>query len=518
MLEVSRPFVPVGVNALDLPSGRSLRGYQLEGINWLLACWHARRSAILADEMGLGKTCQLLLTIEWLANNRRMDGPVLIVAPVSTLGHWQREVHAWTGLSCAVLHGPAEARKAFLTHECRHTDACGKFTRRLRFHVLITAYDTLCLELTPLSSLKWQYLVVDEAHRLKNPQTKLVKALHSLHCPHTTLLTGTPVQNNVPELLGLISFLDPVSFSSERQAELLSRYGDLARPEQVEGLQSLIRPYVLRRTKEELSQPLPAKRETLLKVSLTPSQMRVYRSIMDRSLEHICNPRSSLRNVFMQLRKACNHPLLLEDGSDAEQEVQHAAHEAADALARLVKEGGASEAAAAEEDDNSNSNSTSAVNAASSRRAQLTRLVDKGLESLVRPSGKMVLLDKLLPRLRQRGHKVLIFSQFAMMLDLIEEYLSLKVPVLGTYQRVDGGVTGPTRQRAIDAFQSDEKCFAFLLTTRAGGQGINLTAADTVILFDSDWNPQGDNQGQARAHRIGQERGLCVSSRDARDV
>ena len=122
----------------------------------------------------------------------------------------------------------------------------------------------------------------------------------------------------------------------------------------------------------------------------------------------------------------------------------------------------------------------------------------------------MVLLDKLLPRLRQRGHKVLIFSQFAMMLDLIEEYLSLKVPVLGTYQRVDGGVTGPTRQRAIDAFQSDEKCFAFLLTTRAGGQGINLTAADTVILFDSDWNPQGDNQGQARAHRIGQEREVSV--------
>ena len=165
---------------LDARARGRVRGYQLEGINWLLACWHARRSAILADEMGLGKTCQLLLTLSWLRAHRGVDGPCLIVAPVSTLAHWRREVHAWTGLSCAVLHGNAEARKAALAHELHGTDGAGRRTGRLRFHVLITAYDTLSLELAALCGLRWQYLVVDEAHRLKNPSTKLATALRAL--------------------------------------------------------------------------------------------------------------------------------------------------------------------------------------------------------------------------------------------------------------------------------------------------------------------------------------------------
>ena len=515
--------------------GRSLRVYQREGIHWLLACWHASRSNILADEMGLGKTCQMLLTLNWLAANRRIEGPFLVVAPVSTLPHWEREVASWTGLSCVVLHGPADARRMLLQHETQHTDRAGRPTRHLRFHVLVTAYDTLSTELSTLQSISWQYLVVDEAHRLKNSDTKLVRSLRSLGAVHCTLLTGTPVQNDVNELLGLMSFLDDDAFGGGRREELLERFGSISRPEQVEELQGLIRPFVLRRTKDELSQPLPTKRETHLKVSLTASQMRVYRAIMDRSLEHIQNPRSSLRNVFMQLRKACNHPTLLEEGTAEEQEALQQAHEAAEELAQI---GGGADAAGSNEtgereggDGGGRSGrgaGTSRAAAAAGRggggggaltrpdranerrRDELLATIERGVGCLVGASGKMVLLDRLLPRLRQRGHKVLLFSQFAIMLDVLEDYLTLRAHVLGDYERVDGSVRGDARQRAIDRFQSDPACFTFLLTTRAGGQGINLTAADTVILFDSDWNPQGDAQGQARAHRIGQERPVTV--------
>jgi superfamily II DNA or RNA helicase len=450
------------------------------------------------------------------------------------------QVRAWTSLSGVVLTGPAEARHSLLANEEHHTDARQRRTGCRRYHVLITAPEGLTAELAAISAIPWQYLIVDEAHRLKNPRTKFAASLRALQVPHCTLLTGTPVQNDVPELLGLMSFLDEEAFGEARRPELLSRYGDLRRPEQVVELQQMLRPYVLRRTKAELTQPLPTKRETLLKVSLTPSQMRVYRALMDCSVEHIQNPRSSLRNVFMQLRKACNHPMLLERGTEGEQAALVSAQLAAEQLCQLPppapvapaptpapalpasvkldakatagnrpRIARASTAASASEALNPALNS--ALNSGlEERRSRLSATVEQGVRTLVDSSGKMVLLDKLLPRLKARGHKVLLFSQFAIMLDLLEDYLELRAPVLGDYERVDGTVKGDARQRAIDRFQSDAACFAFLLTTRAGGQGINLTAADTVIIFDSDWNPQGDMQGQARAHRIGQERPVQV--------
>ena len=503
-IETSRAFAPLAQAALRLPDDRSLRQYQVEGVNWLLACWHARRSNILADEMGLGKTCQILLCLQWLCEHRRAEGPFLIVAPVSTLAHWEREVKAWTAMSAVVLHGPSEARRALLQHECRHTNAHGKPTGRLRFHVLITAPDCLHSELSALASIRWQYLVIDEAHCLKNPNTKLVHALKSLSAPHSTLLTGTPVQNDVGELLGLFSFLDPAAFGEGAREALLSRYGAVQRLEQVEELQALIRPYVLRRTKDELSQPLPSKRETLLKVALTPSQMRCYRAVMDRSLEHIQNPRSSLRNVFMQLRKACNHPMLMEEGTADEQaSVEHA-------LSRRSNSRRWTPPPRARPTPPPPPPPTPPPTAGAYRRDGVKLgQVEAGVQTLVSASGKMVLLHKLLPRLRAEGRKVLVFSQFCRMLDLLEDYLHLaQLP----FERLDGSISGVARQASIDRFQRGDAAtaFVFLLSTRAGGVGINLTAADTVVIFDSDWNPQGDMQGQARAHRIGQERPVSV--------
>ena len=380
----------------------------------MLACWHAGRSNILADEMGLGKTCQLLMTLQWLANNRNVQGPFLIVAPVSTLGHWQREVHTWTGLSCVVLHGPADARASILANETQHTDARGRRTGRLRFHILVTSPDGLQAELNGLSKISWQYLVVDEAHRLKNPRTKFAVALQDLSAPHCTLLTGTPVQNSVSELLGLMSFIDDNRFGDAKRDQLLELYGHVSRPEQVAELQELIRPYVLRRTKSELSHPLPIKRETLLKVSLTSPQMRIYRAIMDRSIEHIQNPRSSLRNIFMQLRKVCNHASLLEEGTRDDERRLESAHDAVDQLMRMARGVAAAEHLPQGKIHHESSEGT--IDA-------LQQTIEHGVKSMIAPSGKMVLLDKLLPKLKKRGHKVLLFSQFAMMLDLLEDYV-----------------------------------------------------------------------------------------------
>ena len=319
-----------------------------------------------------------------------------------------------------------------------------------------------------------------------------------------------------------MSFVDEENFGGARRDELLERYGSISSAEQVAGLQAMLRPYVLRRTKAELEQPLPTKSELMLKVGLTPRQKRVYRAIMDRSIEHIENPRSSLRNIFMQLRKVCNHPMLLEDGASDEQATLERAHAAADERERLgaargratggeaVGEGGGGGGSGGSGGGGGGGGGGGEGTGPNEAQALLLEEVERGRATLVRASGKMVLLDKLLPKLKAGGHKVLIFSQFAMMLDLLEDYLLLSRPTLGGYQRVDGTVRGDARQEAIDRFQSDAETFAFLLTTRAGGQGINLTAADTVILFDSDWNPQGDMQAHSRAHRIGQERPVSI--------
>ena len=460
---------------------RRLRDYQLEGVMWLIASWHARRSTILADEMGLGKTAQVLLFLSWLAENCGIQGPFLVVAPLSTLSHWKREADRWTRLRCTLLKGNAACRRVQLRHALRHTNANCQVTGMLRVELLVTAYDQVTTELTALSDVKWAHMVVDEAHRLKNDASRLFKSLTTLSTAGKTLLTGTPIQNNIAELIALLKFIDPEEFELENEKRILEKYSKVETSDDVRAIQKLIAPYLLRRTKEDLVERLPPKTETLLKVELTVSQKRVYRAILDRCLSHIINPRSNLSNVFMQLRKVCNHPMLLEDGPG---ESQGGIDEAFNALDPLRGD---------------------------SMDQETRRItVESGVNQLVQGSGKMVLLDKLLPKLRLQGRKVLIFSQFTSMLDILSDYLHLRANKLGDYLRIDGCTPHDKRQEAIDRFQADPAIFAFLLSTRAGGQGINLTAADTVIIFDSDWNPQGDVQGQARAHRIGQEKEVKV--------
>ncbi|KAK4536923.1 hypothetical protein CDCA_CDCA10G2948 [Cyanidium caldarium] len=445
----------------DFKNDGELRDYQLEGFNWLVHCWYKRQSSILADEMGLGKTIQTVSLLYHLWRNEGVRGPFLVVAPLSTLGHWKREFETWTDMNVIVFHGNAQAREVILQYEWTYP-GCSRKSPFYKWQTLITTYETVLQEGNRLRSIDWAAVVVDEAHRLKNRQSKLADELSSLRSDHRLLLTGTPLQNNALELFALLHFLEPERFSNERLFQ--ESFGDIRDAESVERLKATLRPFLLRRLKEDVERGIPPKEETIISVELTRTQKKWYRAMYEQNfafLEHSTrrNNVGNLRNIVMELRKCCNHPYLIRGVEEIE--TQNVAAQGEESL----------------------------------------------MHHLIQASGKLVLVDKLLPMLKDKGHRVLIFSQMIRVLDFLEDYLQYR---RYQYERIDGRVRGNERQQSIDRFQRDSDKFVFLLCTRAGGQGINLTVADTVIIFDSDWNPQNDVQAQARCHRIGQEKDVNV--------
>ncbi|KAG5188935.1 SNF2 family N-terminal domain-containing protein, partial [Tribonema minus] len=472
--------------------GNLLRDYQLEGVRWMLSCWYRRRSCILADEMGLGKTVQVTALLEHIFSVDGIRGPFLVVVPLSTIEHWRREIEAWTDMELCVYHdigGGREMRDVIREYEWHYRDRAGNIISQnvLKFHVLLTTYDDMIRDVDELSAVAWRCVVVDEAHRLRNLNSRLLECLRAVMLrgagvhgfQHRVLMTGTPLQNNMEELWSLMNFIEPDKFGD--RARFLERYGAMETEEQVRSLQRRIAPHMLRRVKEDVASDIPPKEETVVDVELTLLQKQYYRAIFEKNhaiLYKVSSGASggagipSLMNIQMELRKCCNHPYLVRGVED---------HEVGQMLQLLQQaKGPAGEAELA--------------------RERLTK-------GLVQSSGKMVLLDKLLTKLRREGHKVLLFSQFIGMLDIIGEYASLSgIP----HERLDGRITGNERQRAIDRFNRDPASFLFLLSTRAGGVGINLTAADVCIIFDSDWNPQNDVQAMARCHRIGQTKQVAI--------
>ncbi|KAL6774468.1 hypothetical protein ACKKBG_A25100 [Auxenochlorella protothecoides x Auxenochlorella symbiontica] len=304
-----------------------------------------------------------------------------------------------------------------------------------------------------LRPIRWNYLVVDEAHRLKNEDSALYRELAAWSFKSKLLVTGTPLQNNIRELWALLSFLEPAKFPSAE--EFIAKY-DTTDSEQVGKLHAILRPHLLRRVIKDVERSLPPKTERILRVGMTPLQKQYYKWILSRNYQELnkgSKAQLTLLNIIMDLKKCCNHPFLFDS---AEEIYRRKAQSDMDEASRLV----------------------------------LT-------------SGKMVLLDKLLKRLHESGHRVLVFSQMVRVLDILADYCRL----CGySTQRLDGSTPAQARHAAMEAFNAPgSKDFAFLLSTRAGGLGINLATADTVIIFDSDWNPQNDLQAMSRAHRIGQK-------------
>ncbi|GAB6030490.1 hypothetical protein CHUAL_007354 [Chamberlinius hualienensis] len=446
----------------DYRLGNQLREYQLEGLNWLTFCWYNGVNCILADEMGLGKTIQ---SIAFLCDVVRygIRGPFLVIAPLSTITNWQREFETWSNLNVIVYHGSAASRNMIQEYETFYKDENGKRIPGVyKFNAMITTFEIIITDCMDLREIPWRVVIIDEAHRLKNKNCKLLEGLRLLSMEHRVLLSGTPLQNNVEELYSLLNFLEPQQFASSE--EFMREFGDLKSESQVQKLQQVLKPMMLRRLKEDVEKSLAPKEETIIEVELTNIQKKYYRAILERNFSFLAKGTSAsnvpnLMNTMMELRKCCIHPYLI---NGAEEQIQ------LECKSQPQVEGGD----------------------------------DLSLQALIQSSGKLVLIDKLLPKLRANGHRVLVFSQMVRCLDILEDYL---VQRRYPYERIDGRVRGNMRQAAIDRFSKpDSDRFVFLLCTRAGGLGINLTAADTVIIFDSDWNPQNDLQAQARCHRIGQ--------------
>lgn len=449
--------------------GRTLRAYQVEGLNWMVSCFKAQRSCILADEMGLGKTVQVVSFIEHLKSEESIRGPYLIVVPLSTIGHWRREIESWTDLNVCVYHDIGDRSSKFTAKDMRSIIRDtewyypGLGNSIFKFHILLTTFETVLADFEEFEHIHWRLVVVDEAHRLKSAGSRVLKQMRVLHCDRKLLLTGTPLQNNTQELWVLLNYLEPVKFDSLEQFN--ANFGTLRSQEQVEELQKLLGPYILRRVKEDVEKSIPPKEETIIAVELTTLQKQYYRAIYDKNKSFLYrgtkNGLPTLNNIQLQLRKCCNHPFLIKGVEDRELEELGHHPSPADVM-----------------------------------------------EKTITSSGKFVLVSKLLPKLKREGHKVLIFSQFLKQLDLLERYCEFNG--FG-YERLDGSTGGSVRQNSIDRFsRPNSKSFVFLLSTKAGGVGINLIAADTVIIFDSDWNPQNDLQAQARCHRIGQKKSVQI--------
>lgn len=452
--------------------GGELREFQLKGLNFLALNWTRGNNVILADEMGLGKTVQTVSFLSWLRNDRAQEGPFLVVAPLSVIPAWCDTFNHWApDINYVVYLGPEAARSNIREHEL----LIDGNPKKPKFNVLVTSYDYILVDCEHLRNIKWQVLAVDEAHRLKNRESQLYAKLNSFGIPCKVLITGTPIQNNLAELSALLDFLNPGKVIIDEELELLSTADskdpiseeqDEAKRMQTQAklkdLHQSIAPYILRRTKETVESDLPPKTEKIIRVELSDVQLDYYKNILTRNYAALSDAsnghKQSLLNIMMELKKVSNHPYMFQG---AEERV---------------------------------------LNGSTRREDQI--------KGLITSSGKMMLLDQLLAKLKKDGHRVLIFSQMVKMLDILGDYLRVRGY---QFQRLDGTIPAGPRRMAINHFNAeDSDDFCFLLSTRAGGLGINLMTADTVIIYDSDWNPQADLQAMARAHRIGQKKPVNV--------
>eukprot|EP00659_Diplonema_papillatum_P022450 gene22450-34389_t len=412
-----------------------LRDYQIQGIVWLVHNWLTHTSCILGDEMGLGKTVQVIIFFEALRRLRRVEGPFLVVAPLATITHWRREAAGWVDMNVITYLGVEEARDRIFcneffygppVHPRRHFTAGTK----IKFNVVVTTYEWIARDIHRFKPIHWAAIVIDEGHRIKNEEATLLKHLSSLRAEHRVILTGTPVQNRIDELYSVLRYLNPKTVEKTKE-EFVARYTPMTE-ERLTDLFELLGPRLLRREKADVEKSIPAKVEILVKVALPKLQREAYKTVLDRHRAALLGKSNvaRVRNVCMELRKCCNHPWLLKDGED-------------EMMASL--------------------------GFSSTRRPNY----DQVMEIMVRCSAKLTFLDKLLARFREEGHKVLVFSQFVIVLDVIAEYLTWKgLP----FETLTGSVAGADRQRAVDRFQDPEDDgFVFLISTRAGGCGITLT-------------------------------------------
>uniref|UniRef100_A0A4W6F050 SWI/SNF related BAF chromatin remodeling complex subunit ATPase 4a n=1 Tax=Lates calcarifer TaxID=8187 RepID=A0A4W6F050_LATCA len=448
-----------------------LKQYQIKGLEWLVSLYNNNLNGILADEMGLGKTIQTIALITYLMEYKRLNGPFLIIVPLSTLSNWVYEFDKWAPSVVKVSYkGSPAARRSFVP-----------ILRSGKFNVLLTTYEYIIKDKQVLAKLRWKYMIVDEGHRMKNHHCKLTQVLNTHYlAPRRLLLTGTPLQNKLPELWALLNFLLPTIFKSCSTFEqwfnapfaMTGEKVDLNEEETIliiRRLHKVLRPFLLRRLKKEVEAQLPEKVEYVIKCDMSALQRVLYRHMQAKGVlltdgsekdKKGKGGTKTLMNTIMQLRKICNHPYMFQHIEESFSE-------------HLGYSGG----------------------------------IVTGAD-LYRSSGKFELLDRILPKLRATNHKVLLFCQMTSLMTIMEDYFAYRN---FKYLRLDGTTKAEDRGLLLKTFNDPaSEYFVFLLSTRAGGLGLNLQSADTVIIFDSDWNPHQDLQAQDRAHRIGQQNEVRV--------
>ncbi|GMT18489.1 hypothetical protein PFISCL1PPCAC_9786, partial [Pristionchus fissidentatus] len=439
-----------------------LKPYQIRGLEWMISLHNNNLNGILADEMGLGKTIQTVALITYLMEIKQNPGPYLVVVPLSTISNWELEFEKWAPhVTKVVYKGHKETRRLLDQH-----------VRRGQFNVLLTTYDYVLKEKALLGKINWKYLIVDEGHRLKNNNSKLTLMLNTFfRAQHRLLLTGTPLQNKLPELWALLNFLLPSIFSScgsfdawfNAPFETTGEKVELSQEESmlvIRRLHKVLRPFLLRRLKKEVASELPDKTEKVLRCGMSALQKILYKHMQKGMLIDTRAQQGgrALNNTMMHLRKLVNHPFLFPP---------------VETTCRLAWDIG-----------------------------------DVAGDEMYRSSGKFELLDRILPKLKATGHRILMFCQMTECMNILADYFAYKE---WNYLRLEGDTKQDERGELIRIFNApDSEHWLFMLSTKAGGLGLNLQTADTVIIFDSDWNPHQDMQAQDRAHRIGQTKEVRV--------
>ncbi|KAK4237286.1 hypothetical protein C8A03DRAFT_16163 [Achaetomium macrosporum] len=471
-------------NGLKLPGDiyPSLFDYQKTGVQWLAELYDQQVGGIIGDEMGLGKTVQLISFVAALHYSRKLNKPVIVVAPATVLRQWVTEFHRWwPPLRVSILHssgsGMFNVRDEYEIEdhvddwdEKRPSKSSGAVRRIIdrvvkHGHVLVTTYAGLQTYGDALIPVDWGYAVLDEGHKIRNPNTAITIYCKELRTPNRIILSGTPMQNNLTELWSLFDFIYPMRLGTlvafRNQFEIPIRLGGYANATNLqimtaqkcaETLKETISPYLLQRLKVDVAADLPKKSEQVLFCKLTKPQREAYELFLksDDMTSILNRTRQSLYGIDI-LRKICNHPDLIDP--------------------RLKTKPG----------------------------------YQWGDDS---KSGKMAVVKSLLPLWKRLGHKTLLFCQGVQMLDIIEAFVQRLDNI--KYLRMDGKTPVKQRQTLVDQFNTDPELDVFLLTTKVGGLGVNLTGANRVIIFDPDWNPSTDVQARERAWRLGQKREVTI--------
>lgn len=445
------------VNDYKSKAGNIPRDYQVEGVNWMLSCFCNNHGFILADEMGLGKTIQTLTFLNFLDKNTDFHGPHLIVVRTNTLNQWCSEIEKWSHLNYLTYTGQPETRNILQQYQVPYIDDDGnKVANKYSFNILLVTYDMFLKDSDFMSSIDWQNVIVDEGHRIKNKEGKKHNALYNIRTLSRIILTGTPIQNNMFELWTLLTFVAPEYFPksdvfTDDDVESIDK-------DTIYQMKEMIAPHIMKRSLIDVEKSLVPKDERVAFLHVTKPQRMLIRLAKMHELSRLKKSQDldSTQEANM-MQRICNHPFLVDGAHDYFQ--------------RMYPE--------------------------------MSRL-----ELMINCSAKFIFLDRILPTFKGMGRSVLIFSQKVKILRLLDEYCKLKGY---TNELLVGNLTDQEKKQAIAQFcDTDKDVFIFLISTRSGAEGLNLTKASITIIFDPDWNPQNDIQALGRCHRIGQTQKVDV--------